>query len=216
MGAHAEPRRLPLTPEAFGAETGVSRETLDRLRRYAALLERWNRSVNLVAAASLTDLWRRHFLDSAQLMPLLPAVPVNRDRTLVDLGSGAGFPGLVLAILGAGQTHLVESDRRKIAFLREAARETGTPVVLHADRIEALAPFAADAVTARALAPLPQLLAWAAPFLTRAGPGARGLFPKGRRVQEELTKLDETWKMRIESVPSRTEHGAKIIVTELL
>ncbi len=159
-----------LGPEGFCAATGVSRETLERLARYAGLLETWSRSINLVGRRSLADLWRRHMLDSAQLMELMPPAPPGRPRRIVDLGTGAGFPGLVLAILGAGEVHLIESDQKKVSFLRAAARASGAEVTIHAARIENLAPIRADLVTARALAPLPKLLAIAAPFLGADAP----------------------------------------------
>ncbi len=203
-----------LTPEGFQAETDVSRETLARLERYAGLLGKWNRAVNLVSRDSLADLWRRHMLDSAQLLPLLPPAPAGRPRVVVDLGSGAGFPGLVLGILGAGEVHLIESNGRKAAFLREVARETGTEAQIHHARIEDLSAFPADAVTARAYAPLPRLLASAAPFLRPAGPGQPGgigLFLKGRGVDRELTDSGETWNMQIEQLASRTDPNARIL-----
>jgi 16S rRNA (guanine527-N7)-methyltransferase len=207
-----------LSPEEFGAAANVSRETLARFERYAGLLEKWTRSINLVGRDSLTDLWRRHMLDSAQLLPLLPPVPAGRDRVLVDLGSGAGFPGLVLAILGAGEVHLIESDGRKATFLREAARATGAQVTIHNLRIEALPAFAADVVTARACAPLPKLLDYAAPFVRSvdAGePGGAALFLKGRRVDEELTDSLEKWKMRVERFPSRSDPEGTILRLKL-
>lgn len=195
----------PLSPEAFRAEADVSRETLERLRRYAALLARWNRTINLVSRAGLADLWRRHMLDSAQLLALMPTAPGDRARVVVDLGSGAGFPGLVLAILGAGEVHLIEADVRKAAFLREAARAAGTEVAIHTARIEALAPFPADVVTARACAPLPRLIAYAARFLRPMEEGGVALVLKGRRAERELTESAETWKMRDEWLPSRSD-----------
>ena len=154
-----------LTSEAFREITGVSRETLARFESYAALLKKWNPRINLVAESTLADLWRRHFLDSAQLQALLPPAPENRPLEIVDLGSGAGFPGLVLAILGAGTVTLLESDQRKTTFLREAARLTNTEIIVINQRIEAISAIPADVVTARALAPLPRLLSLAAPFL---------------------------------------------------
>jgi 16S rRNA (guanine527-N7)-methyltransferase len=209
----------PLTPEEFQRAADVSRETLDRLERYADCLRKWNRATNLVARNSLADLWRRHMLDSAQLLPLLPDPPAGRPRVIVDLGSGAGFPGLVLAILGAGAVHLVEAHGRKAAFLREAARVADTPVTLHHDRIEGLRPFPADVVTARACAPLPRLLDYAAPFL-RPRPGARfggtGLFHRGRGFDRELTDAREKWNMRVELMPSRTDPTARILRLDLL
>lgn len=198
----------PLTPEAFQVATDVSRETLDRLRLYAARLATWNRAINLVARTTLDDVWRRHFLDSAQLLPLLPPPPADRPLVLLDLGSGAGFPGLVLAILGAGEVHLAEADARKAAFLREVARETATEITLHPGRIEALVPFPVDVVTARALAPLPRLLPLAAPFLA---PGGAGLFLKGRTVDAELTDAAKSWMMATDLIMSRTDADGRIL-----
>lgn len=198
----------PLTPEAFQAETGVSRETLDRLQRYAEALVRWQARINLVAPATLPDLWRRHMLDSAQLLPLVPAGA----RRLIDLGSGAGFPGLVLAILGVPEVHLVEADSRKCAFLREAARLAGAATAtVHNRRIESMPAAAYDVVTARALAPLPDLLKLARRF---AGPGTVYLFPKGRGLAEELIKAPETATMRPDRIASRTDPGAAILKLE--
>lgn len=223
MTQASRPKPQPLTAEEFRAATDVSRETLDRLKRYAALLEKWNRAINLVARDSLADLWRRHMLDSAQLWPLLPPPPEGRPRRILDLGSGAGFPGLVLAIMGvpgcADEVHLVEADEKKAAFLREVARATEAPIVLHGQRIEELRPFPVDVVTARALAPLPRLLDYAVPFL-RPEPGADrvplGLFLKGRGFERELTAAREKWKMRVQEIPSRTESTARILQIELL
>src|SRR5687767_1366639 len=140
----------PLAPEELGVALGLTRETLNRLAVHLDLLRRWQRAINLVGRSTLADPWRRHVLDSAQLYPHL----AGQAGPVVDLGSGAGFPGLVLAILGAPDVHLIESDQRKAQFLREAARVTGTPVMVHARRIEDVAPFPASVVTARALAPL--------------------------------------------------------------
>jgi len=172
-----------------------------KLEAYARLLERWNRSINLVSRASLPDLWRRHFLDSAQLMAFLPAPPPGRPRRLIDLGSGAGFPGMVLSLLGAGEVHLVEADRRKCAFLREIARETAASVQIHPVRIEQLENLEADVVTARALAPLDRLLDFGRNLLR---PEGVCLFLKGRTVERELTLLPPEPKMRIDTFQSRT------------
>ena len=158
-------------------------------------------------------------LDSAQLLRLLPDPPAGRPRVIVDLGSGAGFPGLVLAILGAGAVHLVEAHGKKVAFLREAARVTDTPVTLHNDRIEGLRPFPADVVTARACASLPRLLDYAAPFL-RPRPGARsggtGLFHRGRGFDRELTDAQKKWNIGVELMPSCTDPAARILRVKLL
>ena len=129
------PLSRPLAPDEFAALTGVSRETLARLEAYAGLLTRWSARINLVAASTLADPWRRHFLDSAQLYPLIP----SRRASLIDLGSGAGFPGLVLAIMGVPGSNWSKSDARKCAFLREAARLAGAAVTIRNARIEAVA-----------------------------------------------------------------------------
>ena len=182
----------------------VSRETRERLNIYADLLRKWQRSINLVGPRTLDDLWNRHFTDSAQLLPLIPPT----SRVLVDFGSGAGFPGLVLAILGVAEVHLIESDQRKATFLREVARATGTPVTVHAKRIEQVAPFPADVVSARALAPLGDLLGFAAPFLH---PDSLCLFPKGQMAEDELTEASKTWNINVDRIQSVTDPSATIL-----
>src|ERR1700722_5537891 len=175
----------------------ISRETSEALDRFAALLLRWNRTVNLIARKDEQRLWERHIADSLQLATLMQPGPGRA----IDLGSGAGFPGLVLAIATGVPFDLVEADQRKAAFLREAARQTGAPVRVHPVRIEAAAIAPAPLVTARALAPLPKLLALAAPLLA---PGGTCLFPKGANVQAELTEAAPQWHMRVQTIPSRT------------
>ncbi len=194
----------PLRPEAVGELLGVSRETLARFKVYLDLLRRWQRAINLVGAATLADPWRRHVLDCGQLWRFWP----EGARRLVDLGSGAGLPGLVLAIAGAPDVHLVESDRRKAAFLREAARAAGASVVVHAARIKDVPPLGADAVTARALAPLSDLLGHAERHAT---PGAVCLFPKGRQAEAELTGAARGWTMRVERRPSLSDAEGQIL-----
>jgi len=188
----AEP---PLSREAFAAGRDVSRETLARLTVHLDLLERWQRAINLVGPTTLADPWRRHILDSAQLLAHLPPATAS----LVDLGSGAGFPGMVLAILGVPGVVLIESDRRKAQFLREVARETGAAVTVRAERIEELAGWPADVVTARALAPLPHLLALAERFLAA---DSICLFLKGHNARRELTQALKSWHMAREMFPS--------------
>lgn len=195
----------PLTPDGFAALVPVSRETLERLGLYLSLLRRWQAAINLVAASTLTDPWRRHVLDSGQLMRFVPAGA----RRLVDLGSGAGLPGLVLAIMGVQDVHLIESDRRKAAFLREAARATGTRVTVHATRIEAAPMLEADAVTARALAPLPALLDHAYRFAT---PATCLLFPKGRQLEAELTEAAAGWTMKLVREASLSDPEGQIVI----
>jgi 16S rRNA (guanine527-N7)-methyltransferase len=198
------------TADALGSAFAVSRETLDRLRRYEMLLREWAGRINLVSPASLAEVWHRHFADSAQLLGLAPP----EARTWLDLGSGAGFPGMVIALLAAearpalGVT-LVEADQRKAAFLLTVARETGTRVTIEPRRIESLAPRRFDVVSARALAPLPRLVELAAPFL---GPGSVALFPKGARAESELTAARRAWHSRVREVESMTDPAARILI----
>jgi 16S rRNA (guanine527-N7)-methyltransferase len=196
-------------PGDFQASAGVSRETIARLEVFAAELVRWQKTVNLVGASTLAELWDRHMLDSVQLLRLLPDEP----GPLVDLGSGAGFPGLVLAIAGVPEVHLIEADSRKAAFLAEVARLTDTRITLHARRIEHVKPLVAAVVTARALAPLPALLAHAARF---SGPSTVGLFHKGRGWRAELTSAREVWTMQVRCEPSIVEPEGVIMRVEHL
>ena len=187
----------------------VSRETLLALETFAALLLRWNRTLNLVARRDEPVLWQRHIADSLQLAERM----VPRAERAIDLGSGAGFPGLVLAIATQVPFDLIEADQRKAAFLREAARATGAPVHVHAVRIETASLPPAPLVTARAVAPLAKLLALAAPLLA---PGGACLFLKGAGVEAELTRAAAEWHMQVERIPSRTAPGASILrITEL-
>jgi 16S rRNA (guanine527-N7)-methyltransferase len=202
--------RNPLTIAEFVSASGVSRETLERLKTYVDLLGSWQKAINLVAPDGLSDIWRRHILDSVQLINFLPKAPAGKTLKIADLGSGAGFPGLVLAILGAGEVHLIESDKRKCVFLAEVARKTGATVHIHSQRIEEIGeklPFGrVDLVTARALAPISKLLEYAEPILK---PGGVCLFLKGERVDEELTAASKEWIMQVEKWPSATaETGA--------
>lgn len=194
----------PLNPADFAALTVVSRETMGRLEAFAALLAEWSGRINLVGRSTLADPWRRHFLDSAQLLPLIPPGA----RRLVDLGSGAGFPGLVLAILGVPGVELIEADRRKAIFLREAARIAGAEVTLRACRIEAVAPRAADVITARGCAPLDRLLPLAERFI---GPQTTCLFLKGAQAEEELTAAGKAWRMNVSRHPSRSDPGGTVL-----
>jgi 16S rRNA (guanine527-N7)-methyltransferase len=184
--------------------TTIDPVALGRLDEYARLLLRWNRRINLISRADEPAVWTRHILDCAQLVPLLPTGP----GTLVDLGSGGGLPGLVLAILTAWDVHLVESDQRKATFLREAARVTAADATVHARRAESLRLPPARAVTARALAPVSTLLSLAMPLLAEDGVC---LFPKGRGVEAELTEAASGWHMRVERFPSRTSPDASVL-----
>ncbi len=197
----------PLSAESFAAGSFVSRETLARFRIYAELLCRWQKAINLVGPSTVPDLWRRHFADSAQLFELVPSTA----RVLVDLGSGAGFPGMVLALLGVPEVHLIEADRRKATFLREVARATGATVTVHADRIEAVPPFAADVITSRACAPLEKLLGLAEPFRRT---DTLGLFLKGKTVNRELTQANKVWDINAVIRPSQTDPDGSILLIQ--
>ena len=210
------------------ASLDVSRETLGRLDAYVDLLVKWQRAINLVAPSTLKSLWTRHILDSAQIATL-----GAKHQSWADLGSGAGFPGLIIAILARdlardpardpakdqpsewpepGFFHLIESDQRKASFLREAARVTGVSVKIHACRVEDILPELrgkVTAVTARALAPLPSLLALAEPLLTT---GAEGFFPKGETLSSELQRASEVFAFESRAVPSQSDEKGRILV----
>ena len=214
MSPGAPPPEPPPLPSSSGPGLeNVSRETLEDLKSYAALLVKWQARINLIGPTTVDDLWTRHIADSLQLLPLAPPAAT----TWVDLGSGAGLPGLVLAIALKAQTgvavHLFESDQRKAAFLREAARITAAPAEIHAERIEAAAPFPADVVTARAFAPLDRLLDFAAPFWT---PGTAGLFPKGRNALAECEAASKRWRFTYHLVASHTDSSGNIVVLRSL
>lgn len=187
----------------------VSRETEDRLKSYYDLLTKWTKRINLVSRATLEDGWRRHVLDSAQLVRLAP----EGWRHWVDLGSGGGLPGVVVAIIAAEKDNdqhvtLVESDVRKAAFLRAALREVGVGADVVAARIEEIASLEADVVSARALAPLPRLLDLSHRHIK---PGGTALFPKGKNAGDELQQALERWSFACEKIPSETDSSAVIL-----
>ena len=191
-----------------GAEN-VSRETIERLRLYEALLKKWNKRINIVSESTLERLWHRHFLDSMQVFHLAP----KHAEHWADLGSGGGFPGAVVAILAREarsniRVTLVESDQRKAAFLRTLARETDVSIQIVAERIEKARPLAADVVSARALAPLPRLLEYASRHLCAGGVA---IFPKGQSAQKEISEALETWRFRCETHPSQTDEEAVVL-----
>lgn len=198
-------------PDDFARAFAVPRETVDKLALYAELLTTWQRAVNLVAPSTLDQIWHRHFADSAQLLPRAPDAEV-----WVDLGSGAGFPGVVIAILATNQdnriVHLIESNGRKCAFLSEVIRRTQAPAVVHEGRIEDIARGGriglADVVTARALAPLKSLLGLSCAFF---GENTLGLFLKGRDAEQEIREAGRRWRFEYECVPSRTSGEGRIV-----
>jgi 16S rRNA (guanine527-N7)-methyltransferase len=188
----------------------VSRETEDRLAIFVELLDRWRQKTNLISNSTFATVWTRHIADSAQLSALAPDA-----KRWVDMGSGAGFPGLVIAIQLAGVpgalVHCIESDRRKCAFLREAARATGAAAAIHPQRVEAIEPKSlgtVDAVTARAFAPLPLTLELARPWMER---GAIAVFPRGESAKDQIAALPEAWAYAIETLQSVVNPKAAIL-----
>lgn len=187
--------------------TDVSRETRARLDTYLALLAKWQAKINLVAPDTLKDAEARHIQDSLQLLPYIEGA-----RILVDLGSGAGFPGLALALARPDlAVHLVESDAKKCTFMRAVSRETDVPVTIHTSRIEALAPFLVDVVTARALAPLAELLTMALPYVS-LNPLCQLMFLKGARWAEEVADAQKTYHFDIQDIPSTTHPDARLLI----
>jgi 16S rRNA (guanine527-N7)-methyltransferase len=198
-------------PETFARTFNVSHEIIERLGIYAELLVRWQKSVNIVAPSTLNQIWLRHFADSAQLLALAPDAKI-----WADLGTGGGFPGLVIAILFANHDDrkvlLLESNGRKCAFLQEVARRTHAPVEILDGRIEELTSSGkvgmVDIVTCRALAPLDRLLGLARPLF---GPQTRGLFLKGREARNEIASASERWEFKWKLAPSQTDNEGRII-----
>jgi len=191
------------------AMLNVSRETIERLQKLETCLATWNRKINLVSATTLDQYWVRHVSDSAQLWDLRPPGA----QTWVDIGSGAGFPGLVIAALAAEQSpeltvSLIESDRRKAAFLHHASQEMNLSPRIRAERAEDLASFGVDVVSARAVAPLAKLIG----YMHHHGKSPTvGLFPKGRTVESELTEARKYWTFEVQKTPSTTDSGGVIV-----
>lgn len=194
--------------ESLQQAFNVSRETMGALRKYVDLVEKWNPKINLVSKKSLTEIWDRHIADSAQIY--------QYGRTQdhwVDLGSGGGFPGIVVAILAMAEETppkitLVESDQRKCAFLRAAARETGAQVDVIAKRIEEIPSLEASTLSARALAPLSDLLSFASLHLS---PKGTAIFPKGVTYKEEIKEARKKWIFDLEEFPSSSDSGAVVL-----
>lgn len=187
----------------------VSRETFERLETYSALLTKWNPKINLVSKSTIEDIWTRHILDSSQVFDMAPA----EANSWVDIGTGGGFPGLVVAILSKELTPdrvvtLVESDQRKCAFLRTVARETGCAVTVLADRVEKLVGQKADVLSARALASLDVLLGFADLHLSSGG---ICLFPKGLTWEKEVAQAQAAWNFKVEAIRSETNEEAVVL-----
>ena len=196
-------------PEETSLETiskflDVPRETQEKLDCYVQLLIKWQARINLISSKTLPEIWHRHILDSAQLVSYLPKTP----SVILDMGSGAGLPGVILAILTGHQLHLVESDSRKIAFMRTALRETGASAILHEQRMETVPALRPDIITARALAPLSQLITLAS---GQHHEKIEYMFLKGQEAKQELTTLPACPKMEAECLPSMTDSQASVI-----
>ena len=192
-----------MTAAQFAAALNVSRETLGRLEVYEAMLREWQKTINLVSAGTLDDIWRRHFLDSGQLCRLMVGT-----KTAVDIGSGGGFPGLVVAIISGAHVTLVESDNRKAAFLREVSRVTAADTEIIAGRAETVTATPAETVTARAVAPLTKLLPLVEPWIQ---PGGCCYFLKGGAVEDELTDAGRIWDIEYDMVPSLSDPTGTIL-----
>ena len=188
------------------SDLDVSRETLSRIERVVDLLAEWRKKLNLVGPREMEHVWARHVLDSAQLLPIVGHAP-----NILDIGSGAGFPGLILAcdcVDTDGHVAMVESVGKKCAFLSTVIADLSLPARVHNKRVEALDPAPVDFVTARALAPLPKLLSYTAPWI---GAGATGLFFKGEHWRDELTDAQEYWTLAYETIPSVTSETGVIL-----
>lgn len=190
--------------ELLNKHLPVSYETAEKLKIYYDLLLKWQSKINLISNDTIGDIFNRHFLDSLQIIKLLPKI----SGTIVDIGSGAGFPGMVLAISGIRNIHLVESDSKKISFLKEVARLTKTEVLIHHSRIEELPETKASAVVARALAPLEELFSYAFPLVSH---GAICLFPKGKKYSMEIEEAKKIWNFDYNAFPSITDPEGMIL-----
>ena len=195
------------TQEIFTSQLNVSRETLDIFSVYGETLAKWQSKINLISGKTLDNVWRRHFLDCAQLHNLLPSGTKN----ILDIGSGAGFPGLVLAVMGVKNVTLVEADSKKCLFVSEVVRRTGRHANIVNCRIEEFDGGYFDVITARALAPMDKLLPYINPHF---GPKTKGIFLKGQQVDRELTKAKKQWKLDYKTVQSITNDSGSIIVVE--
>jgi len=207
----AAPERRANPRAAFRDAAGLDEAGMAGFDAWRAALERWSARINLAGRATLDDFWVRHALDSLQVFQCAP-----EPGRWVDIGAGAGFPGLAIALMqkagGAGETHLVESNGKKAAFLREAARATGAPATVHARRWQEMEPAPFDCVTARAFAPLSELLE---SVFTFWGPATTGVFPKGKRWSEELAAARRHWRFDVTPIASITGDGRLLIVREL-
>lgn len=198
--------------DALSRFDNVSRETLDKLEQYETLLRKWNPRINLVHARTLDEFWTRHAADCWQITPFIPA----STKTAIDLGSGGGFPGIIVSILlnkNGSEVYLTESVSKKCAFLREVIRELGLNAKVMNKRIEDIAPFKAEVVTARAFAPLPSLLNYASAFM---GEESRAILLKGREWQAEIDAAKAEFDFDVQTHPSHTDEEGRILIVKNL
>jgi 16S rRNA (guanine527-N7)-methyltransferase len=200
-------------PDEFQESTNVSRETIERLETYSALLKEWSAKLNLIGPGTVDHIWHRHFLDSAQFLPHGRPKDSATPQVWADVGSGAGFPGMVLAIMGASPMHLVEANSNKCEFLTAVGGATGTEVMIHGHRVEKMkrqdfSLTGPDVIAVRAVAPLPKLLKRLGGLLT---PNTVLLLAAGQDIESALTKAGKSWKMTVERLPSRTHPASSIL-----
>tara|TARA_A100000171_G_scaffold42145_1_gene43317 strand:+ start:1469 stop:2089 length:621 start_codon:yes stop_codon:yes gene_type:complete len=189
----------------FFQSLGVSRETIQTLEKYQSLLLEWQKKINLVSRETIDDFWQRHIVDSGQLVQYMP----NKKSRILDLGSGAGLPAVVLSIMGFSDVTLVESNSKKIAFLKEVRRNLGLNYTIAEERIETIPPFTVDVITSRALASLEKLLVYAEPFVTKS---SQLIFHKGQKSQEEILKASKNWSFEVSLKQSITSREGAILI----
>ncbi len=195
-----------MTAAEFGKHCSVPRETMDQLICYSDLLVKWQKSINLVSDTTIDDMWCRHFYDSAQLIDLIEKG--KGSLNILDVGSGAGFPGLVLSVLGAGKVHLIESNRKKCAFMKQVIQKTGIDAIVHNERVEKISNSSIDLITSRACADLDKLLSLTANLIT---PKTECLFLKGEKAEEEIKHASKKWDFKVKKIQSKSEESGIIL-----
>ena len=199
---------MVFSAQDFMQETNVSRETLDKIQAYADLLAKWQPSKNLISNSTLENMWLRHFYDSAQLLPLIRELHGDKALDCLDIGSGAGFPGVVLAIMGLGNVTMVESNGKKCAFMRQVKLATGASVTIENQRIENVEEHKFDIILSRACASVEQLLSWGEKFI---GENTEFWLLKGANVEQELKAAKADWTMRVDQYRSKTDGSGTIL-----
>jgi 16S rRNA (guanine527-N7)-methyltransferase len=195
-----------MNSDDFQERLSVPRETMDHFITYSDMLDKWQKAINLVSKSTLQDKWLRHFFDSAQLMEHINTE--GKPLKILDLGSGAGFPGLVISLLGAGEVHLVEGVGKNCSFMKQVIQQTGMDAVVHNERIEQMEPFKVDLITARACADLESLLDLTSPFMTDK---TECLFLKGERADEEIAGALKKWCFDVKKIPSKSEESGMVL-----